>query len=157
MKQCISLILVALSCGNAFSQDFAVLKKSKDKATTTNEVPNKLDTHFEVSNCSSTLPTNTAAIKLTVANYTKLWMATSHDQKTVKLCSNFEGKVLLQYIITNSNGQVMQSQETTLSNGTQTLDIALHQYSDGNYFITAKVISKETKAQSNYTFKVVKE
>jgi hypothetical protein len=156
MKKCIFLILGVLATSNVFSQDFAVLKNATNNATTTNEEPKNIEPHFEVSNCSSTLLTNSRIIKPLAPNYNKLWLATSNDNKSVKLRSNFEGKVVVQYIITNSGGQVMHTQETTLASGAQTLNITMHEYSNGNYFLTAKVISKETKVQSNYTFKVVK-
>jgi hypothetical protein len=154
MKKFIIFCFSSLVINSAIAQDLVATNTKKVEVNIGGELVHS-NYNFEVSNAIKNT-TNTNSANIVQPNYSKLWIATTNASQQVKLKSNFEGRVKLSYIITNNSGQVMATKEVNLAVGQQALDIAMQEYPEGNYFITANIKSKETKAQSNFTFNVTK-
>jgi hypothetical protein len=153
MKKLLMIGLCAFAASQLYGQDIASVFTEKEylNAAPINETPN-----FVVTNGYYMAPSGSAAIKVVDANYQKLQVVAVSGSNYLKLQSNFEGSVLLSYIITNASGQVIANKEVSLPSGMQNHKLDMSNATSGNYFITAKVSSKVTKVQSNFSFKVEK-
>jgi hypothetical protein len=154
MKKLLIIGLLAFASSSVFAQDFASSYSSGKEHSTTSFV--KETDNFVVTSGFYNAPKSSSIVKVVEPNYKKLQVTANSGSSTIKLSSNFEGTVLLSYIVTNAGGQVIANNEVKLPSGLQSHSLDMTDYQAGDYFITARVSSKVTKVQSNYSFKVEK-
>jgi hypothetical protein len=90
------------------------------------------------------------------ANYKKMVLSQQGNSAIVRLATNFEGKVLANYILTSTDGSVWLNGDVNIASGPQDGGLSMEHYPAGNYILTVTVIAKATKAKSIFTYKIQK-
>jgi hypothetical protein len=91
-----------------------------------------------------------------LANYQKMILSQQGKSAIVTLATNFEGKVLANYILTSTDGSVWLNGDVNIAAGPQNGGLSMEHYPAGNYILTVTVIAKATKAKSIFTYKIMK-
>jgi hypothetical protein len=152
MKKLFFIAIIALA-QTATAQDYATNVSGNDLIAS---VAGSTTNNFVITSAYYDAPSSSKSVKVVEPNYKKLQVNYKEGSSVIHLNSNFEGTVKLSYILTNNSGQVIASNEVKLPSGLQSYALDMKDYNAGDYFITARVCSKVTKVQSNYSFKIEK-
>jgi hypothetical protein len=148
------LAIVAICCAANFAQAQDLVTNTSD-APSTAAVPYAVEVSEHYTIISGYKVAVAQAPNAVLPNYAKLAVLPISGS-TLQFSSSFEGAIKLQYIITNGQGEVLGVKEINVRKGPQLNNIDMSTLAAGEYFITANVASKETKATSTYSFKLLK-
>jgi hypothetical protein len=90
------------------------------------------------------------------ANYSKMALSQQGGSAIVRVATNFEGRVLANYILTSTDGSVWLNGDVNIAAGPQAGALSMEHYPAGDYILTVTVIAKATKAKSIYTHRIQK-